>query len=151
MPSFWKSQYVRQITEILILVLLLAPIPVGHCHSLCDSDAKCQQMTSHLQIYHGGVENAKNWPEDWHVHWVFPSNGEIVAGCSISTVGSHRMVSSCCDDLFNGVFVSEPISWTLCELIYHQSLPEELQHSFLTVALLHSRQSLPELLGIMRC
>ena len=151
MPPFWKSKCVRQIIEMFILVLLLAPTPVGHCHSDCVSDVSCQQMTSHLQIYHGGVDNAKNWPEGWHLHWVFSANGEIVAGCNLTTAGNHRMASSCSDELLDGVPVSLPISWTLGQLFYHQLLPDEHQHSFLTVALLHSRLSLPELLGIMRC
>lgn len=150
MTSFLTSRYARQITEMIILVLMLAPVPAGHCHSDCGSGISIQQMTLHLQIYHGGLDNEKNWPKGWHLHWGFPQHGENVTVCDVTTTGD-RMLSSCAKDLFEGIDLSQLNSCKLWPLVYHQPLSKARQHSFLTVAFLHSEQSLPELLGIMRC
>jgi len=151
MPSFLKSKNIREITEMLILVLILAPVPGGHCHSDCDSIISSQQLTLHFQIYHGGPDNAGNWPEGWHLHWGFPANGESLKCCDATVFGGEIMLFSCVHDPLDGLEVSHLNSWKFWRFFCHESVPDERQHSFLTVALLHSRQSLPELLGIMRC
>ncbi|MEO8268905.1 MAG: hypothetical protein ABI557_04235 [Aureliella sp.] len=134
-----------------MLMLWAAPVPVGHCHSDFDSRVSAHQMVLHLQLYHGGIDNANNLPSGWHWHWVLPPNGQLRTGCDLTSARRDRMLSSRADDLFGGIVVPHLDFWqhrlSYCKLV----ILDKHQHSFQTVALLHSGQSLPELLGIMRC
>ncbi len=153
MSPFLKPKRVRQITENIVLMLMLwaAPVPVGHCHSDCGSRVSSQQMTMHLQLYHGGAENANNWPSRWHLHWVFQPSGQLAIGDDLAIAHDAPMVSSRVDDLFDTVGLSQLDSRLHQQLYVQLVIPDECQNSFQTVALLLSRRSLPELLGIMRC
>ncbi len=153
MAQILKSKHVRQITEIVVLVLMLwsAPVPVGHCHGDCGPRVSNEQMSLHLQFYHGGIDNAKNWPNGWHLHWVFPSNGQIEADCEMTNGHDDQMLADLPGDLFNTDVVSVLESWQIWRLCLRQSIPNDPHYSFQTVALLHCGQSLPELLGVMRC
>jgi len=114
-------------------------------------------MTPHFQLCHGGTDSANNWPSGWHWHWVFPPNGEIASGCELMSAGCDRMLSDCMDDFFGKDVISQLDPWKLWDfcrlwqLRCLEAIPNARQHSFQTVALLQSGQSLPELLGIMRC
>lgn len=144
---------VRMLTEIMLLVLMLwpAPIPVGHNHNELSLRVSDQQMDCHLKCHHGGFENSDRWPADWHWHWVFPMDGHEDLG------GVELMVQT--EQFSPGQRVDFPVSAcvlrlesvSLKQFFARPCLPANRQHSFQNVALLHSRQSLPEFLGVVRC
>ncbi len=151
-PKFVRSP-VPMLTEIILLALMMwpAPIPLGHRHCDYSSRVSGQQMARHLVCYHGGFSNSENWPNDWHWHWVYPTDhcgqldgddaqlrtDQIVMGRPLDTFVLPRI--SPLDCIASKVRLARP------------SIPLHRQHSFQCVALLHSRQSLPELLGVTRC
>jgi hypothetical protein len=141
-----------RLTEMLLLVLMLwpAPLPSGHCHSDPKVERTGHKLAEHLQRHHGGWENAANWPQDWHWHWTFSADRSIglgvdqtdrLANCNLAD--RHCQATDLvCLYRFGGLNLQ-------CE---HRltKVPSDRQYSFQAVALLASRQSLPELLGIMR-
>ncbi len=148
-----RPQPTRMLTEIFLLVLMMwpAPIPVGHRHCDYSSRVSGMQMARHLQCCHGGFSNSGNWPNDWHWHWVYPTNpcgqldfdeaqgraDQMVTGRPVDTFVSPRICLL--DGLASSVRPVRPL------------IPLPRRYAFQTVALLHSRQSLPELLGVVRC
>lgn len=144
---------IRTLIEIPLLVLLLwpAPIPVGHDHGELTSRVSDQQLTWHLQCHHGGFANSDNWPTDWHWHWVFPSHGDVAVGGEVLVVQADQMVSGQRIDWLEPACVLRLECMSQQHLTVRLSIPANRQHSFQHVALLHSRQSLPELLGVIRC
>tara|TARA_A100001391_G_scaffold200756_2_gene186010 strand:- start:722 stop:1183 length:462 start_codon:yes stop_codon:yes gene_type:complete len=151
-PKFARSP-VPLLTEIILLALMMwpAPIPVGHRHSEYSSRVSDHQMACHLAFYHGGFSNSENWPNDWHWHWVYPaehggqtdvdnlrlSTGPMVVGRPLVPLAPPQISMLDC------------VQSTAC--FVRPSIPCQRQHSFQGAALLRSRQSLPELLGVIRC
>ncbi len=145
---------IQLLTEIIILALMLchAPIPVGHRHGDSELRGSVQEMELHLQKHHGGIANAENWPDDWHWHWhwVFPGESCVDLGCE-STIASNTYLTPS-----EQIVACEAGCLSIC--LYFISdhmnslarIPERCRYSFQYIALLHSSQSLPELLGIMR-
>lgn len=142
----------RLLTETMLLVLMLwpAPVPIGHRHGDNELRAADQQMVQHLQSHHGGVANARNWPEDWHWHWVYPADGYIGLGGEEIVATTEPMLPSQpfnLPEMPRGCWID---SLTPDRASSFARIPEHRRYSFQSVALLHSRQSLPELLGIMQ-
>lgn len=139
-------------TEMLLLVLMLwpAPAPNGHFHGNHNDHCADQHLVEHLKFHHGGLENAANWPEDWHWHWSFSRDGYVGLSGEQIVSQSERMpfVQRC--ELPEAVYVywvgisESPKASQLA------TIPENRRYSFQSVALFDSRQSLPELLGVMR-
>lgn len=148
-----RNKPVRMLAEIVLLVLILwpAPIPVGHQHSDLSLRVSDQQMAWHLKCHHGGCENSGHWPTDWHLHWVFPMDGHQGLGGSEWVVQSDQMASAQQMDLPGPACISRLECVSSKQYFAKPSLPANCQHSFQNVAILHSRQSLPELLGVVRC
>lgn len=139
-------------TEIILLVLMLwpAPIPSVHYHSGPENGRADRYLVQHLELHHGGLENARHWPEDWHWHWSLSGDGYV------GLIGEQVVAES--EGLLDRRSWDLPLS--VCSFLVSRidlGLEPRLatispcrQYSFQSVALLHSRQSLPELLGVMR-
>ena len=134
---------------LLALAIWPTPIPIGHRHSDGLARTPALQWERHLQAYHGGLENAFGGPEDWHWHWVYPGDGYIAMDGEQFAADRQEMLS------FEAAFVPA-INVQCVEVLSPErdvaisKIPEFRHRSFQSVALLNSRQSLPELLGIMR-
>lgn len=147
------SLFARKLTEIFLLVLMMwpAPMPVGHRHSDCSSRVSADILAQHLQRFHGGIANSENWPDEWHWHWVFPT--DICGNLDGDAAHSHHaqmapvrnadlpalLLTSCRD------VGAHPRS------VGRSCIPRERQHSFHSLTVLRSGLSLPELLGVVRC
>jgi hypothetical protein len=107
-------------------------------------------LLQHLQAHHGGLENCPTQPDDWHWHWVFPGDDYVgLGGEPVAAVDDVMLLMSCVD-LFEPVHACF-VEWLAIDpAISLAKAPRDRQYSFQSVALMHSRQSLPELLGIMR-
>ena len=152
LPKFWPKP-VRTLIETTLLVLMFwpAPIPVGHDHGDLTSQVSDQQLTWHLQCHHGGFANSDSWPTDWHWHWVFPADGCIGLGGEILAVQADQIMPRQRIAWLEATCVLPLEYVSQQQLVVRPSLTANCQHSFQHVALLHSRQSLPELLGVIRC
>ncbi len=143
----------QMLTEITLLVLLLgpAPLPIGHCHGDAAVPASDQHLVQHLQLHHGGFANAQNWPDDWHWHWVCPGNGYVGVDGEEVVANTVPILSDPQIPLPEAAYWCRIDTGVLNRASLRPSIPEHRRHSFQFVALMHSRQSLPELLGIIRC
>lgn len=143
----------RTLIETLLLVLLLcpAPVPVGHSHSDLGSDWSSDQMAMHLQACHGGSANADNWPSGWHWHWSFQVDTDFVANQEASNVQCHLSPNEVSQAASTFVCESKLDAWVWKTTLSRPLVSIDRRHSFTNIALLSSRQSLPELFGILRC
>ena len=135
---------------LLLLMLWPAPIPIVHCHGDDALRVSDQQLVQHLVNHHGGFANAGEWPTQWHWHWVYTGDGYIgLTGEEVVSTGEQSISrpSFVLPEL-DGVNPIESLPLhrvgSLAQVIAHRG------YTFQSVALMHSRQSLPELLGIMR-
>ncbi len=143
----------QKLTEIVLLVLLAwpAPLAIGHRHDELSVQVSDQEMMQHLQEHHGGFCNADHWPDDWHWHCFYP-------GCSCLGVGGEDLTAPA-EEMLTGPRFELPAVELWCQFDssilsrakLRPKIPEHRRYSFQYVALVHSRQSLPELLGIIRC
>lgn len=145
------NRRLRVLTEILLLVLMAwhAPIPVAHRHDDWSAGELNNLVVLHLEQHHGEQSGMQSDPRGWHWHWVCPGDRYV------GPVGEVVVASG--DDLIPGPTVDLP-SLTEHRLIAFLEadrgnplvkLPLRCRYSFQCVALLGSRQSLPELLGTM--
>lgn len=143
----------RTLSETFLLVLLLcpAPVPVGHSHSDPRSGWSTDQMAMHLQACHGGSANADNWPSGWHWHWSFQVDTDLVANQEISTAQCHLSLNDVSQVASTFVCESKLDTWVWKTTLSRPLVSIDRRHSFTNIALLSSRQSLPELFGILRC
>ncbi len=153
MLPFMHRKTMRKLTQFALFVLMLwpAPVPVGHSHAGYASQVSSQQMALHLQCCHGGVACSDSWPTDWHWHWVFPANGYIDLESEGTLAHANSMVAGQCVGLIEPMCLSYLATRTLKQSSSPPWAYTNRAHSFQNVALLNSRQSLPELLGIIRC
>ena len=153
MLQTYSRKPVRMLTEIMLLVLMCwaVPIPVGHNHSDLSLRVSEQQMACHLKCHHGGFENSDRWPTDFHWHWVFPMDGHEGLGGAELAVQADQIAPGQRLELPGPACILRLECVSLKQFFARPSLPASRQHSFQNVALLHSRQSLPELLGVVRC
>lgn len=141
-----------RLAEISLLVLLLwpAPVPIRHSHNEGASRSSGHQLLQHLQAHHGGLAKCQHQPDDWHWHWVFPGDDYLGLGSEPIAAADDTMLPMSCVDLFEPVHACF-VEWlTIDPAISLAKVPGDRQYSFQSVALMHSRQSLPELLGVMR-
>jgi hypothetical protein len=139
----------------LVLVILLwpGPVPVAHSHSdVADTLVGTSQLTRHLTWHHGGVSEAPEIPGGVHIHWVLRS--EFFAGINAEEV----LLKADCDNLTLSYVEVESTDRvvaldqvTSATFQVRQFTQCQSIDSFQLVGLLHCRQSLPELLGVMRC
>ncbi|MEZ6090846.1 MAG: hypothetical protein R3C05_23060 [Pirellulaceae bacterium] len=108
-------------------------------------------MTLHLHVCHGGCDNTENWPVDWHWHWELPS-------VSDGAWGSESNNPYTLEQLFGEREWRTDFAVAACGTDWATRTPSvlvghSLEHArtFLEVGLLHSRLSLPEFFGTMRC
>ncbi len=153
MPPRLPNHIFTTFTELTLLVVLLwpAPVPVGHCHSDEGLGWSEQQLAVHLQTFHGGFTNADNWPSDWHWHWVYQVDTITGANDSSSRTQCDRLVDITNRDACVHPCGSRLDAWVWKNTIISPSVPMNRRHSFMTIGLLASRHSLPELLGVIRC
>lgn len=152
MQSKSVSSPIYKLTEILLLVLMMwpAPIPVGHRHSDYASPVTAEHLDEHLRCFHGGFSNSANWPDDWHWHWVYPV--DRCANLDADDVHSRPQPWVSGRALEAPLLcVSQLDRVALTQIIARPTIPFERQQSFLSVMLLRSGLSLPELLGVVRC
>lgn len=133
------------------LLLWPAPIPVGHVHGDQVARLGDQQLLRHLCLHHGGLANAAQWPDDWHWHWVYPGDAYVGLGGEQATTDAdwYSVAPSVEMPTLGGESLGQPAS--SARIDSRPRLPRHLRYSFLSVAVLHSRQSLPEFLGVIRC
>lgn len=147
------SLSVRKLTEIVLLVLMMwpAPMPVGHRHSDCSSSVTVDVLAQHLNCFHGGIGNSKNWPDDWHWHWVYPA--DKCGNLGSDDVHSHheQMAPGRNKALLALPSISCWDGVVLTRSVVRSRIPFERQHSFHSMTVLRSGLSLPELLGVVRC
>ncbi|TWT75074.1 hypothetical protein CA85_03620 [Allorhodopirellula solitaria] len=154
LPKFVRSS-APLLTEIVLLVLMAwpAPIPVGHRHSDYSSRVSDTQLAWHLHCYHGGCAEAGDRSSDWHWHWVYPAdhyaNLEVgdVPQC-VAPVVTGRLDAPLASPGISSLDCLTSKDWRTLD---RPSLPPQRQLSFQSAAVLHCRQSLPELLGVIRC
>ncbi len=153
MLPFIRRTTMRKLTQFALLVLMLwhAPVPVGHSHAGYASQVTGQQMERHLQCFHGGVACTECWSTDWHWHWVFPASGFIDVGSEGILAHSRSMIAGQWVGLIHPMCLSYLATRTWKPSTSPLWTYTNRAHSFQNVALLNSRQSLPELLGIIRC
>lgn len=153
MPLSSSNRNANQPAGALILALLLwlAPMPIGHCHGDCASRWSASQMAAHLQLYHGGTDISDDFRSGWHWHWMLRANGPL--GLDVTPVMATTTASlDCHTDAVPWIGVIPSLNsgaWNAAK-----TLPVVCGHrglSYQTIALIHQRQSLPELLGISRC
>lgn len=151
-PKF-RQKPVQTLTEIMLLVLMLwpAPILVGHDHGDLTSQISDQQLARHLQSHHGGLATSDLLPTQWHWHWVFPGDGYDGLGDEEIVAQADQMVRGQPMDSLEPAHLVRLQYVSPKESSVRPSVRIKRQPSFQHVALLHSRQSLPEYLGIIRC
>jgi len=132
-----------------VLMLWPAPVPVRHRHGDTSSPSSSAQIVRHLDHHHGGLTNAWDWPDDWHWHWVFPGNDYVGLGFEQAIDINEQMLPDQSAELPELV-CSSLIQWLADSTRSMVKIPKCRQYAFQSVAQMHSRQSLPELLGIMR-
>lgn len=153
MSPFIHRKTKRRLTQFALLVLVLwsGPVPVGHSHADYASRVSGNQMTAHLQHCHGGFACSESWPTDWHWHWVSLADGYVGLGSEDVLVQAESMVAGQCQRVNQPMWLCYLETRTLKQTFLLPSPCTNWAHSFQNVALLNSRQSLPELLGIIRC
>ena len=153
MLPFIHHGTMRKLTQITLLVLMLwpAPVPVGHSHAGYAAQVSSQQMALHLQSCHGGFECSDSCPTDWHWHWMFPVHGYIDLGSEGVLAQSESMIAGEHAAVIEPMCLSYLATRTLKQSFLLPSPRTNCAHSFQNVGLLNSRQSLPELLGVIRC
>ena len=108
-------------------------------------------MTLHLQACHGDYANGNNWTSGWHWHWVFQADAVVGTDAGSLAVQCNPMVDENHRTPLDFVCESRLDAGVWKKTLLAPSVLMDRRHSFTTIALLPSRQSLPELLGIMRC
>lgn len=153
MSPFLHRKTKRRLTQFALLVLMLwpGPVPVGHSHDDYASRVSGQQMAVHLQYCHGGVADSECWPTDWHLHWIYPADGYIGLGSEHVLVQADAMNVARGQGEIAPMYLSYLATRTLKQSLLPPMPRMNRARSFQNVALLNSRQSLPELLGIIRC
>jgi hypothetical protein len=143
-----------RLTEIMLLVLVVwpAPIPRGHSHGDQDLLRTDRQLVEHLEFEHGGLDNACNWPDGWHWHWSYSRLSFVGLDGEHGVADPDGVLSERPDELEPRDLACAYRTGGLDVAREAQlgKIPPHRQYSFQSVALLSSRQSLPELLGIMR-
>ncbi len=143
----------QMLTEITLLVLLAwpAPLAIGHRHEDLDKQVNEHDLVQHLHEHHGGFLNADHWPDGWHWHWFYPGDACIEVGGEELTAPADEMLTGPRFQLPAVQHWCQFDSSILSRSMLRPKIPEHRRYSFQYVALVHSRQSLPELLGIIRC
>lgn len=153
MSPFIHRKTKRRLTQFALLVLMLwsGPVPVGHSHADYASRVSGNQMAAHLQHCHGGFACSESWPTDWHWHWVSPADCYGTLGSEDVLVQAESMMAGQCQRGIEPMCLCCLETRTLKLSLLLPAPCTNRAHSFQNVALLNSRQSLPELLGIIRC
>jgi hypothetical protein len=125
------------------------PLPIGHCHhDATKTVLGSAELAKHVAYYHLSAAA----PEDWHIHWVFPSmeyfgvNGEAVAVAADEPNAAAVSLQATLPPSQSIRFVEITLESNPPPLVTSRTFG-----SFQIVGLLASRRSLPELFGIMLC
>ncbi len=154
MQARHKTERLLLLERLLLVVLLWSgPVPVAHSHSDAgDTFAATKELCQHLSSQHGCWSSGHCDLDGWHIHWVLRS--EAFAGINCEEL---ILQTECTLDPANSneCFAPEPqIALDGNAIAPDQGrweIQNDLLRSFQLVGLLQSRQSLPELLGVMRC
>lgn len=151
-PRF-HHRTIRLIAKLTLLALLFwtAPLPQGHTHKSCQSYWTSNQLSEHLQSCHDGIGDNENLTNGWHWHWVFRANSLDGIG-DADDADLSRSAITCPDHAVADQEIPSPLyAWVWKATLVTPTVSIDRGNSFNTAALLASRQSLPELLGIIRC